>query len=112
MTIDVRDVEVQRRFWADALGYEIVEGPYALLRDPDREGVTLYFQAVPEAKTVKNRVHLDLVADDPSAERDRLVGCGATSVRPMEEQGLRWEILHDPEGNEFCIFPTTTAGEG
>lgn len=112
VTIDAHDVDAQRRFWADALGYQIVEGPYALLRDPERKGVTLYFQAVPEAKTTKNRVHLDLVAEDPPAERDRLVACGATSVRDVEEGGLRWEVLLDPEGNEFCIFPTSATGEG
>ena len=105
VTIDCRDVEAQRRFWSQALAYEVVEGPYALLRDPEHGGVMLYLQAVPEPKTVKDRIHLDLVARDPAPEVERLVALGATRVRDVEQDGLAWTVLQDPEGNEFCVFP-------
>lgn len=112
VTIDCRDVDAQRRWWAEALGYVAVEGPWALLRDPDGSGVMLYFQAVPEAKTTKNRVHLDLVASDPDAEVGRLVAAGATRVRTVEEGGISWTVLQDPEGNEFCVFPSGAPQDG
>jgi hypothetical protein len=70
----------------------LVEGPPDLPR--------LWFQRVPEAKVVKNRVHLDLRVDDLDAEIDRLVGLGARVVHP-ERDGL--VVLADVEGNEFCL---------
>lgn len=105
VTIDCADVEAQRRWWADALGYEPVDGPWALLRDPEGEGPMLYFQAVSEAKSTKNRLHLDLVAREPATELARLVEAGATRVGDRTEGGIAWTVLRDPEGNEFCLFP-------
>ena len=58
---------------------------------------------VPEPKTAKNRMHLDLTAPDPEAEVARLVELGATRVADMEEWGDQWTVLQDPEGNEFCV---------
>jgi len=58
---------------------------------------------VPEGKMAKNRVHLDLAAEDRVAEVDRLVGLGATLVHEKEEWGVHWSTLQDPEGNEFCV---------
>jgi hypothetical protein len=85
----------------------------AAARDPDAPfdeftgvgaGGRLLFQQVPEAKTVKNRVHLDLHA---GAERDKLVArltdLGATVLWTGEEGGQQWVTLADPEGNEFCV---------
>jgi predicted enzyme related to lactoylglutathione lyase len=63
----------------------------------------LAFQRVPEPKTVKNRVHLDLRADDRRATVDRLVGLGAELVADHEIPELAWSVLRDPEGNEFCV---------
>jgi hypothetical protein len=62
----------------------------------------LFFQ-VPEPKTAKNRVHIDLAATDPHAETERLINLGATRVRYLERNGRRWTTMLDPEGNEFCI---------
>jgi hypothetical protein len=58
----------------------------------------LTFVAVPEPKTVKNRVHWDVVG-----ERDALLAAGATLVRARGED-RRWDVLADPDGNEFCVF--------
>jgi hypothetical protein len=59
-----------------------------------------WFVLVPEPKTVKNRLHLDLGADDPKAELQRLIGLGARVEAELE----RWTVLTDPEGNEFCLL--------
>ncbi|MFD4372566.1 VOC family protein [Streptomyces sp. NPDC058486] len=68
-------------------------------------GRRILFQRVPEAKTVKNRVHLDVHA--PPGARDaevaRLEALGATALRRVAEQGGAWVVMADPEGNEFCV---------
>ncbi|GAB4000752.1 VOC family protein [Glycomyces albus] len=71
-----------------------------------RGGVRVLFQTVPEPKTVKNRVHLDLHygADRIEAEAGRLEGLGATRQGAVQEEGpSRWIVMADPEGNEFCV---------
>ncbi|WP_285102018.1 VOC family protein [Promicromonospora sp. MEB111] len=71
----------------------LVEGPAGAPR--------LFFNRVPEPKTVKNRVHLDVRAPDRDAEVARLVAAGASQVGRHEN----WVVLADPEGNEFCVLP-------
>jgi hypothetical protein len=83
--------------------------------DPDKVGPRIYFQRVPEPKTVKNRVHLDFnvsggpgTPDDVRRERvhaevERLTHAGATQVRVGEQRGEFWIVMLDPEGNEFCV---------
>ena len=83
--------------------------------DPDGKGPRIYFQRVPEPKIVKNRVHLDLqLSGGPTAPLDerrtrvdaaveRLIGIGATRLRPYEIRGEYWVVMQDPEGNEFCV---------
>lgn len=85
----------------------------ASLRHPDDPvdkhgsgaGRRILFQAVPETKTVKNRLHLDLLVgpDAHDAEVERLVGLGATVVSVHEGDEGRWTLLLDPEGNEFDV---------
>lgn len=76
------------------------DDPTVLAERADGGGPRLFFQRVPEPKSVKNRVHLDLRADDPEAEVRRLVGLGAHVF--AEHPGL--VVLTDPEGNEFCVL--------
>ncbi|MGI5377433.1 VOC family protein [Streptomyces sp. CA-251387] len=68
-------------------------------------GRRLLFQRVPEAKTVKNRLHLDLhaAARKREAEVERLEGLGASVLRRVKEPGGEWVVMTDPEGNEFCV---------
>ena len=103
------------RFWAAVLdGYDVlpyddaeIERLAGLGLTPETDptvgvggpGPTLFFQQVPERKTVKNRVHLDVEAPDRAAEVERLVALGA-SVHSVHD---RWTTLLDPEGNEFCV---------
>jgi hypothetical protein len=118
---DCRHPASVARFWAAALdGYEVApydEAELARLRaigidDPEDDpsvlvqpagaGPRLFFQLVSEEKQVKNRVHLDLVAEDSEGELQRLEALGAT-VQP-EQPNESLVVLSDPEGNEFCLF--------
>jgi predicted enzyme related to lactoylglutathione lyase len=60
---------------------------------------------VAEPKAVKNRMHVDIEVADIHAEAERLVSLGATKVSeaPCSEHGSTWLLMHDPEGNEFCV---------
>ena len=85
----------------------------AAIRDPEApvdefsgvgQGGRVLFQVVPEPKTVKNRVHLDLhVGDQRDEVVDRLVGLGASVIGEGQEGPNTWKVLADPEGNEFCV---------
>ncbi|HEX5120238.1 MAG TPA: VOC family protein [Pseudonocardiaceae bacterium] len=117
IVVDCDHPASQARFWAATLdGYAIApydEAELARLRanginDPEDDptvlveanaGPRFFFQAVPEPKTVKNRVHLDLRAEDRAAEVRRLVNLGATIAHEFKD----WTLLEDPEGNEFCV---------
>lgn len=106
ITFDCHSPAELARFWGDALGYEVrVEGYGAVAAPSNGDGPRLLFLVVPEGKTVKNRVHLDLSPDDTTrdAEVERLVGLGAQVVKAFEEPVGTWTVMLDPEGNEFCI---------
>src|SRR2546423_5071943 len=104
--LDCQDPQALAPFWAAALGYKQVAaaGQYVVLGTGDRTGHELILQGVAEPKTAKNRMHLDIKAENVDAEVARLVGLGArTTSEPVEEWGERWVVLVDPEGNEFCV---------
>jgi predicted enzyme related to lactoylglutathione lyase len=69
---------------------------------------------VPEAKTVKNRMHMDIETADIEAEAARLEGLGARRVDPgtLREHGSQWILMADPEGNEFCVCDGGAGGGG
>ena len=67
---------------------------------------TWLFAKVPEPKTAKNRMHVDMATPDRDAEVARLIGLGATRVTDMNEWGYEWTVMQDPEGNEFCVAQT------
>ena len=109
VTFDCDDPEEVARFWSSALDCPLGPNPtpFFVTLPPTDGGPGYFFIKVPEPKTVKNRVHVDLRADDRDGvrtEADRLVALGATVLRdPKEEHGAYWATLQDPEGNEFCI---------
>ena len=137
VTFDCADPDRLATFWATALGYKKQDPPagYATwpeflaaqgvpedqwnaasaIVDPEGIGPRIYFQQVPEPKTVKNRVHLDVNVgggrDTPDDERrgrvnaevERLIGAGATRLCACAEHGEYWVVMYDPEGNEFCL---------
>ena len=96
--IDCHDADLLRPWWATALRYVDHDGE---LVDPEGHGPTVWFQEVPEPKTVKNRLHLDLhlPRHEAAAKRDLLVSLGGSLVGTFE---TFW-VLTDPEGNELCV---------
>ena len=105
VTFDCADPRRLAEFWSRALGYMIKDANefFAALTPPAEGQPNVLFMKVPEPRTVKNRVHLDLMADDREAEVERLVGLGATRGGTLDEYGVTWTVLQDPEGNELCI---------
>jgi predicted enzyme related to lactoylglutathione lyase len=103
-TIDCADAGALGAWWADLLGGSVVGdwGGFVLVAGADGRPV-LGCQTVPEPKQGKNRVHLDLAADDRAGEVDRAVQRGATVVADRSAPGLEWTVLADPQGNEFCV---------
>jgi predicted enzyme related to lactoylglutathione lyase len=107
--IDTHDPERLAVFWAAALGYAIGDldrdGTYLDLIPPDPTLSVVYFQRVSEEKLQKNRLHLDLYVDAPEATIDRLVDLGATRLGDPQtgSEGGWWQVMADPEGNEFCV---------
>ncbi|MCD5398355.1 MAG: VOC family protein [Dehalococcoidia bacterium] len=94
------------RFWGAALDYKVTAEENKAIETPsDAHSSRLMFLKVPEDKTVKNRVHLDLRPSDTSryAEVDSLIGLGAQKVADFNEHSWTWTVLSDPEGNEFCV---------
>ena len=107
LTFDCRDPRAAADFWAPALGYELreIDHEVAVLDDPAGIGWTLLFQVVPEGKSVKNRLHLDLRPSASMAEEvERMRSLGATTFQYVEESGSFWTVMQDPEGNEFCVL--------
>jgi hypothetical protein len=107
LSIDCADPVTLAAFWANALGRPVNPGAgpeYAAIDATDPAfGPRLAFHKVPEPKTVKNRLHLDLVTDKFQVEIARLTRLGATFVRDAGKARLRWTTLADPEGNEFDL---------
>jgi Glyoxalase-like domain len=136
VAFDAADPDKIARFWADALGYILQPPPEgyeswdqflvergmpgaewengSAIVDPDGTRPRIYFQRVPEPKTMKNRLHLDIAPGGRrgpverrratvDAEVDRLIGAGATRLYHMVEYGQYHVTMADPEGNEFCV---------
>ncbi len=116
--VDARDPSSLASFWEAALGWRRTsEDPDEVALEPPagsaEDGIVpdLLFLRVPEQKTVKNRLHIDLRPADQQAEVERLEALGAvrTSVGQTDEN--TWVVLADPEGNEFCVLRALTAKE-
>jgi predicted enzyme related to lactoylglutathione lyase len=107
LVLDCADPERLAAFWAPALDYANLggAGAYVVLLPNATPGPKLLLQRVPEPKTVKNRMHLDIETPDVAAEAARLEGLGAQRVQAeeMHEHGTTWILMADPEGNEFCV---------
>ena len=134
VTIDSTEPHGLADWWAEALGWQVEAQDEAFIRRMIAEGHAtedqtvrhngalvwksatainspepgrprMLFQSVPEAKTVKNRLHLDVRvgADGREAEVARLLGLGATELWRASQGPYEWVTLADPEGNEFCV---------
>jgi predicted enzyme related to lactoylglutathione lyase len=116
LSIDSVDPSGTAAFWEAALGWRrTYEEPDEVVLEPasgsPEAGVwpDLLFLRVAEAKSVKNRLHLDLRPDDQEAEVARLEGLGAVRVDVGQSGSESWVVLADPEGNEFCVLSPRTS---
>lgn len=104
-TIDCNDLQTMTRFWSELLGVPSqIHEPFGFLAHPEERKVTLWLQRVPEPRVGKNRVHLDLVADDLGATLARIdeLGGGVGDEHGWED--FRWQTCTDPEGNVFDVM--------
>jgi hypothetical protein len=108
LSVDCGDAAAVASFWSAVLGRPVNPGATdqdaAIDATAAGQGPRLAFHKVPEGKTVKNRLHLDLITGDYDAERGRLLGLGATVVNDVVAGSAHWTTLADVEGNEFDLI--------
>jgi len=121
VVVDCHDVRKQAGWWAEALGWKIIHdseeecvilpswADETVMRETpwERIGSGMVFVSVPEDKSVKNRLHIDLAphtSQDRDAEIARLEKLGATRTDVGQSADVSWTVLADPEGNEFCVL--------
>ncbi|WEV28452.1 VOC family protein [Streptomyces sp. 71268] len=106
IAVDAHDVKALADFWTQVLDWQIVyEDPEEIIIGADASAMPgIVFLRVPENKTIKNRLHLDLNPEDQQAEVDRLIALGARPVDVGQGPEVTWRVLADPEGNEFCVL--------
>ena len=115
LILDCNDLEGEAEFWSAALRYREVHrvDPYLVLmpEEGDGSGLVLQLQRVPEPKSGKNRLHLDLHVDALAPEVARLEALGASRLGDdvSREGEFCWQVMADPEGNEFCVCQHTGA---
>ena len=116
--IDSTDPASLAAWWAELLGWRITfeEDDEVVLEPPEgspADGVSpdIVFCRVPEAKTVKDRLHIDLRPENQAAEVVRAEAMGARRVDVGQGTDKTWVVLADPEGNEFCILRALRADE-
>jgi predicted enzyme related to lactoylglutathione lyase len=109
--VDTHDPAALARFWAEVLDWTIfyeADDEVVLTKD-GKTWPGLVFSRVPDTKTVKNRLHIDLAPDDQDTEVARIVGLGAKLI-DIGQGDVGWKVLADPEGNEFCVLSTREGG--
>ena len=109
ITIDCADATAVARFWADVLGRRVAEASTSdhavlLAAGGDTTEPCIIFNKVPEAKIVKNRIHLDLISDTFEGETERLLSLGAHRLRDVQGDKASWTTFADIEGNEFDLI--------
>jgi predicted enzyme related to lactoylglutathione lyase len=109
IVIDTVDPARIAPFWCALLGVQERGwfGDDYLMLTTDGGAPPVAFQRVPEAKSIKNRLHIDLAVEDLDDAFAKIVAIGGSAVSGILEMpdGYRWRVMADPEGNEFCIVP-------
>jgi len=119
LCIDAVDPRPVAAFWQNALGWRrTFEDEDDIVLEPpagsplDGVAADLLVQRVPESKTGKNRLHLDLRPDDQEAEVARLEQLGARRVCVGQDPSVTWVVMADPDGNEFCVLRARPSDQG
>jgi predicted enzyme related to lactoylglutathione lyase len=118
IVLDTQSPERLTQFYCDLQKVDVLRtygegGQYTALA-PNREGLMLVLQRVPEPKTGKNRAHFDLVVDEldgPTARTEQLGGRWIEPGKTHELEGYSWRCMADPEGNEFCLYVMSSSAE-
>jgi predicted enzyme related to lactoylglutathione lyase len=110
IVLDTQEPERLAEFYGTLQGIEVLvsyaDGQYHAMA-PNREGLMVVLQKVPEPKVGKNRAHFDVVVDDLEGMTERVLELGGTWIEPgktHELEGFSWRCMADPEGNEFCLY--------
>jgi hypothetical protein len=106
LCVDCHDPQALATFWAEVLGYEAKkEDDEVFVEGPSGSGPIILFARVPESKTVKNRLHIDVnpIDRDQEEEVERLERLGANRI-DIGQGNVSWVVMADPEGNEFCVL--------
>jgi len=118
LCVDSTDPAPVAAFWQEALGWRrTYDSPDEVVLEPPagsrEDGVVpdLLFLRVPEAKSSKNRLHLDLRPEDQAAEVSRLEALGARRISVGQDGAATWVVLADPDGNELCVLRVLTPEE-
>jgi hypothetical protein len=118
VSIDAQDPHALAAFWAGVLGWRqtYADAEEVVLEPPEdspEDGVSpdLVFLRVPEAKSGKNRLHLDLRPEDQATEVERIESLGAKRAFVGQSDDVTWVVMADPEGNEFCVLRVLTPEE-
>lgn len=110
VVVDCHDPMALAEFWQRVLGGYVVRQSHEWVALEPPSGVTIGFQLVPEAKTVKNRVHLDVDVPDLEVAVEAALALGARRVGEVVYDELGgFQVMQDPEGNEFCFIHGPTA---
>ena len=113
LIFDARDPQAQAHFWADVLGWRSSEREgLHFLMPPNPAIPVIAFVTVPEEKSVKNRLHIDVSPTDRTRDEEveRLLALGATRA-DIGQGDVDWVVLRDPEGNEFCVLGSQVEGD-
>ena len=104
IVLDVNDLERCAGFWSEVLGQEITfkAGNYCRIGKGD-DPPSLLLQKVPEPHVHKNRAHIDLDVKNIESAVQRVVNLGGSRLAEISEYGIRWAVMADPDGNEFCL---------
>jgi len=116
LAVDCEQPAAIAEFWCAVLGWRVIEEDEegVSIGPPDGSWPTIDFLAVPERKSVKNRLHLDLRADGVTTQEElgRLRALGAEPADVGQGPDVSWVVLADPEGNEFCLLSRTVQDVG
>jgi predicted enzyme related to lactoylglutathione lyase len=105
IVIDVADLDRSAHFWSEVLGLKVAHrwDQYVGF-ERQNSGLIVCLQKVTEKKASKNRMHMDLAVKDVDTASARVEALGGKKLQEIEESGIRWIVMADPDGNEFCLI--------
>ncbi len=105
VVINTTNVDRLVEFWTNVLGVEVARSVpgFVWLKRQREGGVSIAFQEVPDPTEGRNRLHLDTFVEDLAKATEQIVALGGSHLETHEIMGFTWQVMADPDGNEFCI---------